>query len=164
MNIFYKSKRIGKNGKPFTIFKFKTLKDNIDKTNSFANEEQYIGYGRFLRQTKIDELPQIWNLIKRDINIVGPRPEEEKTINVIPEDIRNILLSRRPGLTSLTSIHFFDETHILEKSLDQHKDYWTKIKPLKITLDIFYIQNRDIFLDFWIIWKTVILIVKSFIR
>ena len=164
MSILYKSTRIGKNEKPFILYKFRTLKENTDAESSFAKEEQYTRFGWILRKTKLDELLQIWNLIKRDMNIVGVRPEEQKTIDLLPQDIRDILLSRRPGLTSLASIHFFDESNILEKSPDQHKDYWTKIKPLKITLDVFYIQNRDILLDFWILWKTSILIIKSFIK
>ena len=164
MNIFYKSQRIGKNGRIFWLYKIKTLKNNVDKSSSFAKEEQYTRFGRFLRKTKLDELPQIWNLLKGDLNLVGPRAEETKTIEVLPEDIRKILLSRKPGITSLSSLHFFDETQILENTKDPYKVYWTAIKPLKITLDLFYIQNRDFLLDVWIIWKTVILIVKSFFR
>ena len=113
MSIIYKSRRIGKHGRPFFLYKFRTLKNGVDKTNSFASQEQYTFIGRFLRKSKIDELPQIWNWLKRDLNLVGPRPEEEKTIEVIPEETRKILLSVRPGLTSLSSIHFFDETTIL---------------------------------------------------
>ena len=162
MSFFYRSKRVGKNGKEFIMYKIQTLKENTDKTSSFANTEQYTRFGWVLRKVKLDELPQIWNVIKRDLNIVGVRPEEQKTIDLLPEDTRRILLSRRPGLTSLASLHFFDEGQILEKSSNPHRDYWLKIKPTKIVLDVFYIQNRDILLDFWIIWKTAILIIKSF--
>lgn len=162
MNLIYKSKRIGKNGVPFIMYKIRTLKENTDKASSFAGGEQYTRFGRFLRKTKLDELPQIWNVIKRDLNLVGPRAEEQKTISLIPQDIQKILLSRRPGLTSLASLHFFDEGQILEKSHDPSRIYWTEIKPNKIVLDIFYIQNRDIFLDFWIIYRTILLVIKSF--
>lgn len=162
MSIFYKSQRVGKNEKPFIMYKFRTLKENTDKISSFANEEQYTWCGRFLRKVKLDELPQLWNLIRRDINFVGPRPEEQRTIDVLPNDIKTILLSRRPGLTSLASLHFFDETNILEESPEQHRDYWTKIKPMKILLDVFYINNRNLLLDLWIILKTISLIIRSF--
>lgn len=160
MKIFYKSQRIGKNEKRFNLIKFCSLKENSD-IKSFINKEQYTWGGRFLRKTKIDELPQLWNILRRDMNIVGPRPEEERTINLLPEATKNILLSVRPGLTSLASIHFFDEGQILEKDIETHKIYWEKIKPIKIVLDCFYIQNRDILLDIWIVWKTAILIIKS---
>lgn len=163
MNFLYRSKRIGRFGKPFVLYKVRTLKLNSDE-NQFANPEKYVKFGRFLRKTKLDELPQLWNLIKRDMNIVGPRPEEERTIELLPKDIKDILLSRRPGLTSLASIHYFDETSILEKSKDPHRDYWTKIKPNKILLDIFYIKNRDLLLDIWIVLKTALLIIKNFFK
>lgn len=163
MSIFYKSKRVGKNGKVFTLYKFRTLVESSDHFPSHTRSV-YTPYGRFLRKTKLDELPQIFNLLRGDMNLVGPRPEEERTIDVIPEETRKILLSRKPGLTSLASIHFFDEGHILEKSKDPHEVYWKAIKPMKIQLDIFYIQNRDIFLDLWILWKTCVLVLKSILR
>ena len=164
MSIFYKSKRIGRGGKPFFLWKFRTLREGFDKESSFANESAYLRFGRFLRKTKADELPQIINVLRGDLNIVGPRPEEERNIAVLPEETKKTLLSRRPGLTSLASLHFFEEGQILDISPEIYKDYWTKIKPLKITLDCFYIQNRDIFLDWWIIFKTATFIVKSFFR
>mgnify|MGYP001558066803 CR=1 FL=1 len=164
MSIFYHSLRVGKNGKTFYLFKFRTLKENSSKESSFASKEQYTWCGRFLRKTKLDELPQIWNVLKGDLNIVGPRPEEEKNIAVIPEEIKNILLSRRPGLTSLSSLHFFEEGQILEKSSDVYRDYWERIKPLKIALDVFYVQHRDLLLDWWIIFKTLTMILKSIFR
>ena len=164
MSIFYKSLRIGKHGKEFVLWKFRTLKENTDRTSSFAREEQYTWCGRFLRKTKLDELPQILNVLRGELNLVGPRAEEKKTIEFLPEDMKRVLLSRRPGLTSLASIHFFDEGQILENARDPHRTYWENIKPLKFTLDAFYIQNRDIFLDFWIIWKTAVLVVISLLK
>lgn len=164
MSIFYRSKRVGKNGKVFHLIKFRTLKENFDKESSFASESAYLPFGKFLRKTKLDELPQLWNVLRGQVNIVGPRPEEERNIAVLPEETRKILLSRRPGLTSLASIHFFEEGQILGTSEEIYKDYWTKIKPLKITLDVFYIQNRDLLLDWWIVLKTATMIIKSFFK
>lgn len=160
MSFFFKSRRIGKGGRVFTLYKLKTLHENITHF-PYNKTEQYTWGGKFLRKTKLDELPQLWNLIKRDINIVGPRPEEENTIHVIPQETRDILLSVRPGLTSLASIHFFDEGQILEQSTNTHEDYWSKIKPLKITLDVFYVQNKSWLLDLAIIWLTIKKIIKS---
>lgn len=162
--MFYKSRRVGKNGRLFTLYKLRTLKEGTDKVSSFANTQQYTRFGRFLRKTKIDELPQLWNWLIGDVALVGPRAEEQRTIDVIPEATRQILLSVKPGLTSLSSINFFDEGQILESASDPHKIYWTTIKPLKINLDVFYIRNRDIFLDLWIIWRTALLVIKSFFR
>ena len=161
MTLFYRSQRVGKKGKLFTLYKFKTLNEGYN--NSFVQENAYKPLGHFLRKTKLDEFPQLWNVLKGDLNLVGPRPEEERTIDLIPEDIKGALLSRRPGLTSLASLHFFDEGQLLEKSPDPYKDYWERIKPMKFILDVFYIQNRDILLDFWIIWRTMLLMAKSLI-
>ena len=164
MSIFYKSLRVGKNGKPFNLIKFRTLRENYDKENIFAVEGSYLPLGKFLRKSKLDELPQLWNVLRGQINLVGPRPEEERNIALLPEQTRNILLSRRPGLTSLASLHFFEEGQILNESSEVYKDYWTKIKPLKIALDIFYIQHRNIFLDWWVITKTASMILKSLFK
>ena len=158
-SIFYRSQRVGRGGKIFTMYKLRTLKEGADK-NTFA--EQYTFLGRFLRKTKTDELPQLWNVIKRDINLVGPRAEEERSLSVIPKETRDILLSVRPGLTSLSSIHFFDEEAILRDAKDKHKVYWTFIKPTKILLDTFYIEHKCFALDLVIIWLTLKKVIKSF--
>lgn len=164
MRLFYKSERIGQYGKLFTMYKIKTLRDGVDKTSSFVDQNQYLLLGKFLRKSKLDELPQLWNLIKGDLALVGPRAEEAKTINALPEATRKILLSVKPGLTSLASVQFFNEGQLLEQAKDPYKLYWTAVKPLKITLDAFYIENRDLLLDAWIVWKTAILIIKSFFK
>lgn len=152
MSIFYKSHRIGKGGRLFEMYKFKTLKETDD---SFASEQIYTKYGKFLRKWKIDELPQLWNILKRDMNFIGPRPEEKRTIDLIPEETKQILLSVRPGLSCLSSIYFFNEEEILLTSKDPAKTYWEQIKPMKILLDIFYIQNRCFLLRCFIIWQTI---------
>jgi lipopolysaccharide/colanic/teichoic acid biosynthesis glycosyltransferase len=163
MSFLYRSERIGKHGKVFTLYKIRTLKENAGTFPKYKEKEEYTRYGRFLRKTKLDEIPQLLNVLKRDLNVVGPRPEEKKTISVLPKDIRDILLSRRPGLTSLASLHFFNEGQILEQSHDPHKDYWEKIKPLKILLDVFYVQNRSVLLDSAIVYGTIKKIVWSLI-
>lgn len=162
--VFYRSERVGKNGKKFSAYKFKTLRDGVDKTSSFAQEDQYLRFGKFLRKTKLDELPQILNVFKGEMSIVGPRPELADHIELLPKDIKKILLSVKPGLTSLASIHFADEERIIQKGDNNAYDYWARIKPLKITLDVFYIQNRDIFLNLWILWRTALVVLKALFR
>lgn len=154
MSFIYKSKRVGKGGRIFDLYKIRTLRENIDRTSSFANKEQYTRFGRFLRKTKFDELPQFWNIIKRDMSFFGPRAEEERTIAVLPEDMKEVLLSVRPGLVDLSSLHFFYEGQILEKSADPHRDYWTKIRPLKFVLQVFYIENRCWLLNLALLYLT----------
>jgi len=162
MSIIYKSKRVGKNGKVFLLYKFRTLKEGSD-SKMFAGNDAYTRFGRILRKTKLDELPQVWNVLKGDLRIVSPRPEEERTIQILPKETRDILLSVKPGLTSLSSLYFYDEESLIQQSADPTKMYWQSVKPMKILLDTFYINNRSISLDMWIVWATFKRIIKSII-
>lgn len=136
------------------MLKFRTLKNGIDKTNSFVTNDQYTFGGRFLRKYRLDELPQIVNILKGEMGIVGPRPEEARVIQLYPEHIRKKLLSVKPGWFSLAGIYFFkDEEEILKQSVTPHKDYWEIIRPMKLTLDFFYIDNRGFLLDCWILYQ-----------
>lgn len=164
MGLFYRSERIGKNGKPFSLYKIKTLKDGTDKTSSFAQADQYLWYGKFLRKTKLDELPQLINLVRGQIGLVGPRSEEARNINILPEEVRGLLLSVKPGLTSLASVFFFNEEELLQQAQDPTETYWTTIKPGKILLDTFYIENKCWSLDLVIIWLTIKKIIGSFFK
>ena len=163
-SFIYRSERLGKNGKPFSAYKFKTLKDGTDRKSQFARGDQYLRFGKILRKYKLDEVLQLINVIRGEMSLVGPRPEEKKTLQLLPRDLQKLLLSRKPGLTSLASIHFIDEEFLLKGSKDQFKDYYEKIRPIKLALDAFYIQNHDLLLDLWIIWKTAISIVKRIFR
>lgn len=122
--------------------------------------DQYLKYGKFLRKTKIDEALQVINVIRGQMNLVGPRPELVEHSYLIPKDIRKILLSRKPGLTSLASIAFADEEQLISRA----EDYWLKVKPIKIALDVFYVEHRDVFLDVWILWKTAVIVLRSFFK
>ena len=164
MNLFYRSLRVGKGGKKFFMWKLRTLEPNFDKTNTFAKEESYTKWGHTLRKYKLDELPQFLNVLKGQMSLVGPRPEEERTLNAIPEEIRKQLLSVKPGMTSLASLHFYDEEAILKKGEDIFKDYWVRIKPMKIMLDVFYVQNRNWIINLGILLATFKKIVGLFFR
>ena len=164
MGIFYKSYRIGKNGKPFFMYKIRTLKEGVDRSSSYAKDGQYAWCGRFLRKHKADELPQFFNVLKGDISLVGPRAEEEKSLAVLPEDISEKLLSVKPGITSLSSIYFFDEESFLRKVPNSAEVYWTKIKPIKLILDMFYIENKSFSLDCWILYATFKRVIKEIFK
>ena len=149
--IFYTSTRVGRYGREFRMYKIRTLKEG--GSGAFAHEHEYTWCGRFLRRWRLDELPQLLNMIKGDMALVGPRPEEAKQISILPEDIRNKLLSVKPGLFGLSGLYFMDEEHLLKNSTDPMSDYWTKIRPIKLTLDFFYIDNRGLLFDLWIIFQ-----------
>lgn len=149
MSLFYRAERVGKHGRIFTMYKINTLREG---TGSYAHEREYTFGGKFLRKWKLDELPQLWNWIRGDIALFGPRPREKKEIDVYPEHIREKLLSVKPGLICLAGIYFIDEERILALSDDPTKDYFGKILPTKLTLDIFYIENRCWLLNIAMIW------------
>ena len=151
MNILYKSKRVGKNGQVFSMYKFRTLKHNVDGISSFAQKDQYTRFGKFLRKTKIDELPQLLNVLKGDMSVFSYRPEEERAYRLLPASMRLLLSQERPGIIDLASLHFMDEESLLQVG-DPHKTYWEKVRPLKFTLQMFYMQNRSWLLNAAIIW------------
>lgn len=131
------------------------MKPNSDAITQFATPEVYTKYGHILRKYKIDELPQIINVLKGDMNIVGPRPDVQETYDIIPEYAKHKILSVKPGLTSLSSIYFYDEERLLQNQEDKLKTYWTKVKPAKILLDSFYVEHKCWILDLAIIYMTV---------
>ena len=132
---------------------------------SFASEEHYTKWGRFLRKIKADEFLQLANVLKGEMTLVGPRPDFQETYDVMPDYAKKTLLSIKPGCTSLSSIHFADEEKLLQEAgEDKYKNYYTKVKPAKILLDTFYIQNRCFLLDVAILYMTMKLIVKALFK
>lgn len=153
MSVIYRSKRVGRYGKPFDMLKFRTLKDGSDGA-MFADGSTYTRFGKFLRATKLDELPQIINILKGQMTWVGPRAEEQRTIDLLPTHVKDIILSVKPGLTSPASIHFTDEEKILQESVEPGKMYWVAIKPMKMVLDVWYVQHKSFLLDVALLWES----------
>ena len=161
--LLYRSQRIGKGGKLIEVLKVRTLKEGSDKS-SFAGKDQYLWYGRFLRKTKLDELPQLWNIIKGDLAIFGYRPMEARELPLLPEGMKNVLLSSKPGLVDLASIHFFDEESILQQLNDPQKAYFEVIRPIKFALQAFYIEHKCLVLDLALLYLAVKKILSSFFK
>lgn len=153
MSIFYRSERVGKNGKPFSMLKLRTLKEG--STTQYSHGDNYTKFGRFFRKYRIDEIPQLWHVLTGRMSLVGPRPMESKTLDSYPGYTAKKLLSVKPGLFSLAGIYFMDEEQLLAKSGYPERDYWLKIVPLKVTLDMFYIDNKCLSLDLWIIYQAI---------
>lgn len=153
MSLIFRSERVGKDGKIFSMYKWRTLKTPKSGSNKpFAHLNEYTWCGRFLRKYRLDETAQIVNIIKGDMRIVGPRPEENKTMKLVPLNIRKKILSIRPGWFDIAGVYFFDEEEILKKAHDPAKVYFEVIKPMKLMLQTFYVENRCILLDLAIIW------------
>ena len=158
MSIFYKQVRIGQFGKPFTIYKFRTMCEGADKMggpSTPADDPRLTRIGKFLRKYQIDELPQLWNILKGDMSFVGPRPEVPEYIDLLTDEQKKIILSVRPGLTDLATLANMSEGERLRGSKDPEKKYLEVIRPEKIRLQIKYVKTRSIWLDTRILLKTI---------
>jgi lipopolysaccharide/colanic/teichoic acid biosynthesis glycosyltransferase len=161
--VFYRGLRIGRQGVPFKVFKFRTMVSNAEKIGgpSTADDDPRItGIGRFLRKYKLDELPQLINVLKGEMSLVGPRPEVPHYVNMLTKEERAIL-SVRPGITDWASICNSDEGAVLAGSPDPEKAYMEKIRPEKIRLQLKYVRERSFFVDLEIIFKTLRTIIPS---
>lgn len=166
--IFYKQKRIGYRNRYFYILKFATmLKDSPNIGTGIItvrNDPRITPMGGFLRKTKINELPQIFNIISGDISLVGPRPLVDKTYNAYPESVRERIYDVKPGLTGIGSIVFRDEEALVSNTkMDPHQYYQDVIAPYKGELEMWYQSKASFWLDLKIIFLTawVILFSKS---
>ncbi len=160
--IFYSQVRVGKDRKEFNLLKFRTMKPDSDKVGQITvgtNDSRITGIGKFLRKFKLDEIPQLINVIKGDMSIVGPRPEVPKYVNQYSQEQLKVL-TIRPGLTDLASIEYINENEILGKSDNPEKEYVEVIMPKKLTLNIQYINNQSFFGDIWLIFRTIGKILK----
>ncbi|MBK6527042.1 MAG: sugar transferase [Crocinitomicaceae bacterium] len=159
--IFYKQIRVGKDGKEFTLLKFRSMTVGADKQGliTIGNDNRVTRSGRFIRKTKIDEFPQLINIIKGDMSVVGPRPEVPKYVSLYTEEQKTVL-SIRPGLTDLASLKYFDEQKLLGESDDPEKTYRNEIMPKKLDLNLQYLAQQSLFLDFKLIFSTIFRIFK----
>lgn len=167
--VFYFQERIGINNSKFQIWKFATMLKNSMNIGTgsitLKNDPRVTNFGFFLRKTKINELPQLINILKGDISLVGPRPLVSKTFEAYSKDIQEKIYNVKPGLTGIGSIIFRDEEKILSsiKNQDPHIFYKRVIAPYKGNLEMWYQVNRSFFLDLKLIFITawVILFSKS---
>jgi len=161
--VFFRQTRVGKYGKVFRIFKFRTMTVDADKTGQLITvgaDSRITRVGRVLRNTKIDELPQIINVVKGDMSFVGPRPEVPKYVELYSESQRQVLLVR-PGITDIASIIFKKENDILALSDDPEKTYIEEVIPFKLNINLEYISNISIVNDLRIVFLTLFKILKK---
>jgi len=161
--IFFCQIRVGKNGTDFSLLKFRTMKvqKNSEKGSfDVGCSARVTSIGKLLRKTKIDELPQLWNVFKGDMSLVGPRPEVKKWVDAYPERWK-FVLSVKPGITDTASIKFRNEEEILEKANDPHLAYKDIVLPQKLTYYEEYIKEQSLWGDIKIIFQTILVIVKD---
>ncbi len=153
--------RIGKNFKPFNLYKFRSMVTDAAKMGppiTTGNDTRITKTGRFLRKTKIDELPQLFNVLKGDMSFVGPRPELLQYVEKFQKEYEEILVVK-PGITDLASLKYRDETSILGETKEPEKEYVCRILPEKIRLAKEYLKRSSLILDLSIIFKTLIKLV-----
>lgn len=157
-NIMFLQKRVGKDGKEFNIYKFRTMVTNAEKLGkqiTVGKDNRITKVGAFLRKYKIDELPQLFNVLKGDMSLVGPRPEVPKYVALYNEEQRKVL-SVRPGITDLASLKYSDENDILGKVENPEEYYINVIMKDKLSLNLQYIEKSNLFFDISLVIKTIL--------
>lgn len=154
-SVFYFQQRIGKHGKPFKLIKFRTMKRDSDKHGllTIGNDKRITTFGNFARKYRIDELPQLLNVLFGNMSLVGPRPEVAKYVNLYTTQQKSIL-AIKPGLTDIASIIYRHENEILSKQLNAEQYYISIIIPRKIKLNGIYVSKYNICTYFFILFLT----------
>lgn len=156
--VFFRQERIGRGFRPFLIYKFRTMVQDAPRKGgpiTFGEDSRITRVGRFLRKTKIDEIPQLINVLKGEMSFVGPRPEVRKYVELFRRDYEEIL-KIRPGMTDLASIKYSNEATLLGKVKKPEEEYIKRILPEKITLAKEYIRRHSLFFDMVVILKTIL--------
>jgi len=157
--VFYRGVRVGRFGITFRIFKFRSMVQNAETLGGSSTPEddpRVTGIGRFLRRYKLDELPQLLNVLSGDMSFVGPRPQVPWAVELYTQEERDQIFKIRPGITDYASIRFRNESEILRGSPDPDKDYMEKIHPEKMRLSLEYVRRQSLWLDLEIVAKTLV--------
>lgn len=160
--VFFKQKRVGQYGEIFEILKYRTMvvdAEKIGKQITVGNDNRITKIGKFLRKYKLDELPQLFNVLKGDMSLVGPRPEVPKYVELYNDEEKKVL-NVKPGITDFASIEYRDENEILGKVENPEEYYINVIMKHKLTLNLKYINNNNIFIDIKIILQTLLKCLK----
>jgi lipopolysaccharide/colanic/teichoic acid biosynthesis glycosyltransferase len=154
---FFRQVRVGRHGREFRLLKFRTMRPNSEAQGQLTiggRDPRITGVGYFLRKTKLDELPQLWNVLVGEMSVVGPRPEVPKYVALYNAEQRAVL-SVRPGITGMASIDYIDENELLARSADPERAYIEEVMPAKLALDLRYVREQSFALDLKIILATV---------
>ena len=153
---FFRQVRVGRDGRTFKLLKFRTMRPNSEALGQITvggNDPRITKVGAFLRRIKLDELPQLINILIGDMSVVGPRPEVPHYVAMYTAEQREVL-TVRPGLTGAASIAFINENEVLGTSADPERTYIEDVLPQKLDLDLAYVREHGMGVDLRIIWKT----------
>ncbi len=161
--VFFKQKRVGQFGREIDVYKFRSMVIDADKKGlkiTIGKDSRITKSGHFIRKYKIDELPQLINVLNGTMSLVGPRPEVQEYIDVYPENVKEKVLSVKPGITDYASIEFKNENSMLDGAQDPHSVYINKILPIKQHYYLKYVDEQSMCLDVKLILKTIIAIIR----
>jgi lipopolysaccharide/colanic/teichoic acid biosynthesis glycosyltransferase len=161
--VFFSQERMGKGGSLFSLHKFATMLKNSPNIGSgtltVQNDPRILPLGNFLRKTKINELPQLFNVLKGDMSIVGPRPQSARNFSAFSEDVQKNIMLVSPGLTGLGSIFFSDEEAMLTSAVNHDEFYDSVIMPYKGQLETWYVNHASILIDLKVVYVTALKII-----
>lgn len=161
--VMFRQERVGRFGRPFRIHKFRTMRHEPAGQGlqiTVGADRRITRVGGFLRASKLDELPQLLDVWLGDMSLVGPRPEVPRYVVHYPAGLREKVLSVRPGITDIASIEYRDESAVLARASDPEHAYIHEVLPHKLALAARYVERSSIWLDVWLIWRTVVAIVR----
>lgn len=163
--IFYKQKRVGRHRQSIEIMKFATMLKNSPNigtgTVTLMDDPRVLPVGRFLRKTKINELPQLFNVLFGDMSLIGPRPQTQRCFQAFPESLRDLIVSVRPGLSGLGSVFFRNEELMMHDAEDAELFYDTVIMPYKGKLEAWYATQNSLQLYFMLILSTIYVVLTG---
>ena len=162
--VFFRQERVGRGGVPFRIHKFRTMRHDAAGAGpqlTVGADARITRVGAFLRRAKLDELAQLLDVLAGSMSLVGPRPEVPRYVALYPAELRDVVLSVRPGLTDLASIEFRDEAALLARAADPEREYVEVVMPRKLALAARYVRTRSLGLDVTILWRTLRLLLAG---
>jgi lipopolysaccharide/colanic/teichoic acid biosynthesis glycosyltransferase len=161
--VMFRQERVGRYGQLFRIHKFRTMRHGPAGQGlqiTVGADRRITRVGGFLRASKLDELPQLLDVWLGDMSLVGPRPEVPRYVAHYPADVRDKVLSVRPGITDIASIEYRDESAVLARAADPEHAYIHEVLPHKLALAAQYVDRSSVGLDLWLIWRTLVAIVR----
>ncbi|MBK9942189.1 MAG: sugar transferase [Kouleothrix sp.] len=162
--VFYKARRVGRGGVQFRMYKFRTMRVDADQVGpalTFKDDPRITRVGRWLRRFRLDELPQLINVLRGDMSLVGPRPEAPEFVQ-LSQPIWWQVLTVRPGICGLAQLTFaIDEAAVLNNQATIDSDYLTQILPIKLNLDLRYVQQQSLLFDLRVLAQTVLLLLRQ---
>lgn len=154
--VLFRQVRVGRGGREFRLLKFRTMRPGSEARGQLTvgmDDPRITGIGGWLRRSKLDELPQLWNVLTGEMSLVGPRPEVPRYVALYTPDQRRVL-TLRPGITSMASMAYIDENVLLARSTDPERSYREEVLPAKLAMELRYLEERSLRLDLRIVMAT----------